>query len=1003
MFKVKQKITTILVACLTALFALVLAIGGLFTMPTTTASAAEKSATLTFDNTSKRTTQTTSQQIWTENGITVTNNKGSSTSNIGNYSKPARFYASSEIIIEYSQPMTKIVVDANNSSYATAIKNSTFTNATISVSSDKATITLTTPEKSFKITKLNAQSRVDAITVYYEGGCAHQNKTTETNNATCTDDGNEVVTCDDCGEVVSDTVIPATGHDFADPAYVREGDKHTATGTCKNCGETTEETSDCTLTYENVSNDNGTHNVISTCSVCNQSGTNENVQCTFNRVIEGTNAVYTCKYCEYSYSEPLATFTVTYNVPSGVEAIDPVEVLDTASTELVAADDAISNGIAYTFVGWTTTECETSTTKPNVYETGYKLTVTEDVNLYAVYSFVDASIPGAWTKVTSVDSLAIGDEIIIVASESDHALGADNGNNRLAVAIKKSGDTVTFDSSVQVITLEAGSVDSTFAFNIGNSYLYAASSGSNYLKAQSKIDANASWAITITSAGVATIKAQGSNTRNWLRKNSTSDLFACYSSGQKDVSIYKVMPAICYASSFGVCEHLDTEVEIITPATCTTPGAQRLVCVDCGSQAGEMEEIPALGHEYNNETHLCIRCEKLDPNAIDYSGYFYLSVNGKYAGEKDGKYYKLFDFTPGETIDLNYVFYFVKNGNTYNMYSLAAGLCASNLTMEKQKNDSVHIIDSEGLVLSHNTSYNTYQRLGFYSASNSYPKDITLTPVALSAHIDSATISIGESIALNYYVTMSDEFATAKMTFTAGELSETPDVKKVGDQYVYSFTLAPNQIAELVDAELKFNDVVIASKYDYSVKTYAQNKLNDNPSNELKQLLTDLLLYGDAAYNYVNGTTGETPATSDVENLGTASDATPTTTDFTLVNATLPEGESYGAWFKGATVHFYDVNKIYVYVSSTENVTVKVNGEEVATSTVIKTDALIATDFDETFTFELYYNGTLMQTLTYSVNAYAYAMQNDATTGNLALALYRYGVSAEAYKASLKA
>ena len=46
------------------------------------ASAADPTATITFDNTSKRTVGTTSQQVWKENGITVTNNKASSSSNV---------------------------------------------------------------------------------------------------------------------------------------------------------------------------------------------------------------------------------------------------------------------------------------------------------------------------------------------------------------------------------------------------------------------------------------------------------------------------------------------------------------------------------------------------------------------------------------------------------------------------------------------------------------------------------------------------------------------------------------------------------------------------------------------------------------------------------------------------------------------------------------------------------------------------------------------------------
>ena len=70
--------------------------------------------------------------------------------------------------------------------------------------------------------------------------------------------------------------------------------------------------------------------------------------------------------------------------------------------------------------------------------------------------------------------------------------------------------------------------------------MYAASSTSNHLKTKTTLDNNGSWAITITPDGVATIKAQGTYTKNWIRKNSNSELFSCYGSGQEDVSIYRL-------------------------------------------------------------------------------------------------------------------------------------------------------------------------------------------------------------------------------------------------------------------------------------------------------------------------------------------------------------------------------------------------------------------------------------------------------------------------------
>ena len=124
---------------------------------------------LSFANTSQRTTFTTSQQIWEQNGIKLINDKSASTTNVANYSNPARFYASSKITVEAPGQITKIVFDANSSSYATAMKNSigTVSGATVSVSSDKVTVTFTTPVDSFVVAKLTAQVRMDSITVTY--------------------------------------------------------------------------------------------------------------------------------------------------------------------------------------------------------------------------------------------------------------------------------------------------------------------------------------------------------------------------------------------------------------------------------------------------------------------------------------------------------------------------------------------------------------------------------------------------------------------------------------------------------------------------------------------------------------------------------------------------------------------------------------------------------------------------------------------------------------------
>lgn len=146
-----------------------------------------------------------------------------------------------------------------------------------------------------------------------------------------------------------------------------------------------------------------------------------------------------------------------------------------------------------------------------------------------------------WTLVEDASTLKVDDQVVIVAVDYNYALSTtQNNNNRGQIDVTKGDKTVTINEKVQILTLEEGTVDGTFALNTGSGYLYAASSSSNNLKTKTTLDANGSWKITIDN-GVATIIAQGTNTRNYMQYNSTSVLFSCYASDkpQKDIAIYK--------------------------------------------------------------------------------------------------------------------------------------------------------------------------------------------------------------------------------------------------------------------------------------------------------------------------------------------------------------------------------------------------------------------------------------------------------------------------------
>ena len=143
-----------------------------------------------------------------------------------------------------------------------------------------------------------------------------------------------------------------------------------------------------------------------------------------------------------------------------------------------------------------------------------------------------------WELVTDATSLLLDDQVVIVAKDIACALGPDKGNNRAQASVVKTDNRITLSEDVQILTLEPGTKEGTYAFSTDSGYLYAASSISNQLKTKMEKDDDASWAITIAD-DIATIKAQGTNERNWLRFNSSASVFSCYSSGQGDVLLYK--------------------------------------------------------------------------------------------------------------------------------------------------------------------------------------------------------------------------------------------------------------------------------------------------------------------------------------------------------------------------------------------------------------------------------------------------------------------------------
>ena len=125
-------------------------------------------ATISFADKANRTSLTDDEQVWVQNGITVTNAKASSTSNCADYSNPARFYKSSSLTIAYTG-ITKLVVVCGSSSYATALVNSITANDNYTVTADGSNVIIAFVQAvdSFTVESLTGgQVRVASIDVY---------------------------------------------------------------------------------------------------------------------------------------------------------------------------------------------------------------------------------------------------------------------------------------------------------------------------------------------------------------------------------------------------------------------------------------------------------------------------------------------------------------------------------------------------------------------------------------------------------------------------------------------------------------------------------------------------------------------------------------------------------------------------------------------------------------------------------------------------------------------
>ena len=127
----------------------------------------ETVVTISFANDSQRTSFSTTEQVWENDGVTFTNTKTSESSNVVNNVNPVRVYKNSIISISAPSSISKIEFVCNSSDYATSLKNSI---SGSTVSGTKVSVVLDGTASMVTYTLTDGQVRLNSMTVTYVGG-----------------------------------------------------------------------------------------------------------------------------------------------------------------------------------------------------------------------------------------------------------------------------------------------------------------------------------------------------------------------------------------------------------------------------------------------------------------------------------------------------------------------------------------------------------------------------------------------------------------------------------------------------------------------------------------------------------------------------------------------------------------------------------------------------------------------------------------------------------------
>ncbi len=510
-------------------------------------------ATLSFESTEQRTIFNTSQQVWTQNGITLTNNKASSTSNVSDYSNPARFYKSSDITITAPGNITQIVFTCNTGAYATSLAKS-IDDANLA-SETIVTLILDGTSDSYEVTLSNGQVRMDSLTVTYTtgNGTSYSEYTTACVKlpdpvlSFATEPANPIVFTDAvCGGNSSKQSVTVVGENLRDVVNVSVTGPYKIARTASTALKdfTTSLTLDKTAAGAIHSNYQTVY-IISTPPAQSTEATTGTL--TFTTTKGNTLIV--------NLSTPTVTctqYTLTL-VDRGVSTEQPTKYYAGETIDEAPADPegVCTDPIHYVFDGWAVaTVAAGSTTYTKV---TFPYTVEGNTKFYAVYRYVEdgGADSGDYVKVTENLDDYSGDYLFVYETGN---VAFDGGRNNVddeldatsnTIEVTIDNNTIASNATTDAAKFTIAKVDGGYSIQSASGYYIGRSATSNGLSTNETYSANYDLN-TITDCK--TIKGKGGNI---LKYNKTSDQkrFRYYKSGQEDIALYRKAASYLYTTS----------------------------------------------------------------------------------------------------------------------------------------------------------------------------------------------------------------------------------------------------------------------------------------------------------------------------------------------------------------------------------------------------------------------------------------------------------------------